>query len=244
MPPPATSQELRAQIESRLPGALTPYIRPELEMVLTGVPALDGQTGGIPRGALSQICAPALASSGKTTLLLSLLAALTAKGEFCALIDASDCFDPASAELAGVHLSRLLWVRCTAGQKLKPIEQAFKSADIVLQNGGFGLIAVDLGNIEERMVRKIPLTTWFRFARVVEKMPVALMFLSPFPAAQSCAALTVHMRGTNPVWIGESMLSHSQYLSHFDFEVEVLRARIRKPAQSERRCELEWEQSA
>jgi hypothetical protein len=204
-------------------------------MVPTGIPALDGQTGGIPRGALSQICAPGLTSSGKTTLLLSLLSRLTAKGEFCALVDASDCFDPASAELAGVHLSRLLWVRCAAGQKLKPIEQAFKAADIVLQNGGFGLIAVDLGNMEERLVRKIPLTTWFRFARVVEKTPVALVFLSPIPAAQSCAALTVQMRGENPVWIGESKLSHSQYLSHFDFEVEVLRARTRKPTQSERR---------
>lgn len=243
MPLPATSQALRAQIESRLPGALTSYARPELEIVPTGTAGLDAQTGGIPRGALTQVCAPAMASSGKTTLLLSLLSRLTSQGEFCALVDASDCFDPASAEMAGVHLSRLLWVRCGGDHKLKPMEQAFKAADILLQNGGFGLIAVDLGNMQERLVRKIPLTTWFRFARVVEKTPVALVFLSPFPAAQSCAALTVQLRASNTVWIGQSTLPHSQCLSRFDFEVEVVRARTRKPAQSERMHEMariEW----
>ncbi|HET9837578.1 MAG TPA: hypothetical protein VFR84_05025 [Candidatus Angelobacter sp.] len=152
-------------------------------MLQTGIAALDRLTGGIPRRGLTQICAPPQISSGRTTLLLSLMAQVTRAEEFCALVDASDCFDPASAGAAGVDMSRLLWVRCQRMRGIKPLEQAFRAADIVVQNGGFGLIAVDLGNIDERWVRKTPLSTWFRFARVIEKMPAALVFLLSYPAA-------------------------------------------------------------
>src|SRR5262249_52716793 len=160
---------VRSQVESRLPGALSPHVRPELEMLATGIEALDRKTGGIPKGALTQICARGEVSSGKTTLLLSAMAA--AREEFCALVDASDSFDPAYDDDAGVDSARVLWVRCERKSGMRPLEQSFKAANIIVQNGGFGLTAVDLGSIEERAVRKVPLSTWFRFARVVEKMP-------------------------------------------------------------------------
>ncbi len=85
-------------------------IRPAPEMVSSGVPAIDAVTGGLPRGSLTEICGPA--SSGRTTLLLSAVAAATRRGEFCVVIDASDALDPHSAAAAGVDLNRLLWVRC------------------------------------------------------------------------------------------------------------------------------------
>jgi hypothetical protein len=85
-------------------------IRPAPEMVSSGVPAIDALTGGLPRGCLTEICGPA--SSGRTTLLLSALAAATRRGEFCVVVDASDALDPHSAAAAGVDLDRLLWVRC------------------------------------------------------------------------------------------------------------------------------------
>ena len=85
-------------------------IRPAPEMVSSGIPALDTLTGGLPRGCLTEICGPA--SSGRTTLLLAALAAATQRGEFCAVVDASDALDPQSAMAAGVELDRLLWVRC------------------------------------------------------------------------------------------------------------------------------------
>jgi hypothetical protein len=171
---------IRSQIERRIPGALTVYERATREAFPTGIPAIDKETGGIPKGALTQICAPAGITSGRTTLLLSLLAQVTCKELFCAVVDASDCFDPESANAMGVCLSRVLWVRC-GNTRLKSIEQAFKAADILIQNGGFGVIAIDLGNVDEKLIRKIPLTTWFRFARVMKTMPTALvMLLSQF----------------------------------------------------------------
>jgi len=80
-------------------------------MVPSGIPAIDTLTGGLPRGCLTEICGPA--SSGRTTFLLAALAAATRRGEFCAVIDASDALDPHSAASAGVALDRLLWVRCS-----------------------------------------------------------------------------------------------------------------------------------
>ena len=96
------------------PARVTPAsqleIRPAPEMVSSGAPAIDALTGGLPRGCLTEICGPA--SSGRTTLLLAALAAATRRGEFCAVVDASDALDPHSAAAAGVELDRLLWVRC------------------------------------------------------------------------------------------------------------------------------------
>src|SRR5262245_44109019 len=51
-------------------------------------------------------------SSGKTSVVLALLAKLTAAGEICAAVDSADGFDPCTATLAGVELDNLLWVRC------------------------------------------------------------------------------------------------------------------------------------
>jgi hypothetical protein len=223
---------IRSQIESRLPGALSPYVPPEPEMLSTDIYALDNRTGGIPKSGLTQICAPVGISSGRTTLLLSLMREVTNREEFCALVDASDCFDPASAEAAGVDMSRLLWVRCQSKRGMRLLEQAFKAADIIVQNGGFGLIAVDLGNIEERLLRKVPLSTWFRFARVVEKMPTALVFLLSHPAAQSCSALTLHLSSNCARWQGLSQVSHAHFLSGIEYGIEIGRSRMRKPVQS------------
>jgi recombination protein RecA len=225
---------IKTQVESRIPGALTVYVRPEPETIPTGIAALDQQIGGIPQGGLTQICASPETSSGKTTLLLSLLAQVTNREHFCALVDAGDCFDPRSAAAAGVCLSRLLWVRCRTGHRLKPIEQAFKAADILTQNGGFEVIAVDLGNVDERLVSKIPLTTWFRFSRVVEKTPAALVFLTPVAVARSCAALTLHLGCKEPLWSGEGNLSNGQLLSCVEFDLEVGHTHTRKPMQSMR----------
>src|SRR5579864_47429 len=103
---------IRSQVERAIPGALTTYINSRHELIQTGIPAIDAQIGGIPKGRLTQICATRRVSSGKTTLLLSLMAQLANQGEFCAVVDTGDCFDPASAVAVGVELGRVLWIRC------------------------------------------------------------------------------------------------------------------------------------
>ena len=101
--------------QSKIPSAsIVPASRLEIrsapEMISSGIPAIDRLTGGLPRGCLTEICGPV--SSGRTTVLLATLAAATRRGEYCAVIDASDALDPSSLAATGVDLERLLWVRC------------------------------------------------------------------------------------------------------------------------------------
>src|SRR5216684_2668277 len=109
----------RADLESllrtrRLDRTLTTAERPALDPIhdvaATEAAALDARLGGgFPRGQLSEIVGPR--SSGRTSLLLQMLAAATARGELVALVDALDMLDVESAAAAGVDLDRLLWVR-------------------------------------------------------------------------------------------------------------------------------------
>jgi hypothetical protein len=219
--------QIRAQIEEKLPSAFTVYGRLERGSIPTGIAQIDNAVQGVPLHALSEICGSNLASSGKTSVLNSLLAKAS-REHFCVLVDASDSFDPGTGQAAGIHLPRLLWVRCGKSRvKLPPLEQAFKVADILLQSSGFGLIAVDLSGIPERVVRKVPLSSWFRFSRVIEKQSAALVFIEQEPHATSCAGLVLRVSSDPAVFSGN-------LLTQFKLNVEVARGRDKKPAGSER----------
>jgi hypothetical protein len=217
---------LRAQIETRIPSAFACYRRAERETLPTGIPQIDQATGGVPLRALTELCGSQLASSGKTSVLMSLLAQAS-REHFCALVDASDAFDPAIAEAAGVNLARLCWVRCGKSRtRLRPLEQAFKAADLLLQNGGFGLIAVDLSGLPERYLAQVPMLTWFRFSRVIEKQTAALVFVEQEPHATSCAGLVLRMKA-------QSALSSGNLFTGLQVQVELARGRGKKPARAE-----------
>src|SRR5262245_35180269 len=127
---------LRARLESafgeRIPTPFTDIDRRVFETVPTGIASLDALTGGLPRGAITEIVGPA--SSGRTSTMISILAEAIARDEVCALVDGNDAFDPKSAASAGVELNRLLWVRC------HKLDQVLKSTDLLLQGGGFGRV--------------------------------------------------------------------------------------------------------
>ena len=111
---PPTAAALRLEIETtlsrRIPGALSPRPRQTAELFPTGIEAIDALLdGGIPRGGVSEIIG--LASTGRTALSLSAVAALTRKGAACAWVDVQDALDPESAAACGIALERLLWVR-------------------------------------------------------------------------------------------------------------------------------------
>jgi hypothetical protein len=162
------------------------------QMVLTGVTAVDALTGGLPRASLTEISGPP--SSGRTALELALLASLTANGESCALIDAEDAFDPASAKATGVDLDRLLWVRCGN------LEQALSATDLVLGAGGFGAVVFDLAGVPAKRARRIPLSYWFRFRRAVERTPTVLVLIGEEPCAQSAASLVLRLEAEGAHW--------------------------------------------
>ncbi len=216
---------LRKQIESKLPSAFTVYEHRDCGHIPTGVAKIDEQISGVPLHALTEICGSSLVSSGKSSVLISLLAQAT-REHYSALVDASDSFDPCAGQAAGINFSRLLWVRCGKSRvKLPPLEQAFKVADTLLQSNGFGLIAVDIGSIPEKIVRRIPLSTWFRFSRVAEKQSSALVFIEQEPHATSWAGLVLRVQAQPADLSGK-------LFTRLNLDVRVLRDRMRKPVQS------------
>src|SRR5439155_6933508 len=102
---------------------------------------------------------------------VSILAEATASGEACALVDGNDAFDPKSAAAAGLELNRLLCVRC------HKLDQVLKSTDLLLQGGGFGRVVMDMTGLPLPHVRSIPLASWFRFQRTIEKTPTVLVVM-------------------------------------------------------------------
>jgi recombination protein RecA len=217
-------------------------VRPVPEMVSSGIAAMDALSGGLPRGCLTEICGPA--SSGRTTVLLSALAAATRRGEFCALVDASDALDPQSVSAAGVELNRLLWVRC--GDNAHPTEprwdeprlqRLLRAADLLLESGGFGLIALDLGDLPPQAARRIPLTTWFRFRRAVEHTPTVLLAVERQSIAGSCSSLLIKLgllqQSEPPSDSQFPPPPHAQLLTGLEMTAELVRSRLdRKPARS------------
>ncbi len=187
---------LKKQFEFLLrEGTLDWQSRPVPERVRTGISEVDAATGGLPRGCLTEIFG--MPSSGRTSLLLSILAEATGRDEVCALIDAEDAFNPASAVAAGVRLHRLLWVRCGHNA-----EHALKAADLLIQGGGFGLVAMDLGDTPPETARRISLTSWFRLRRAVEHTPTVLIALAQQSNAKTCASLLLECRRERTDWSG------------------------------------------
>src|ERR1022692_4954357 len=186
---------LQKQFESVLGGNLDWQSRPVPELVRTGVSEVDTATGGLPRGCLTEIIGPA--SSGRTSLLVAILAEATSRDEVCALVDAEDSFDPASAAAAGVRLERLLWVRSAHNT-----EHALKAADLLIQGGGFGLVAMDLGDTPPETARRISLTSWFRLRRAVEHTPTVLVTLDRKSNAKTCASMILECRRERAAWSG------------------------------------------
>jgi hypothetical protein len=187
---------LRARLESvfgeRIPSPFTDVDRRVVETISTGIPSLDALTGGLPRGAITEIFGPR--SSGRTSTMMAILAEATANDEVCALVDGNDAFDPKSAADAGTDLNRLLWVRC------HKLEQVLKSTDLLLQGGGFGRVVLDLTDLPPTQVRSIPLASWFRFQRTIEKTPTVLLIMSPESVVQSAAALVLRMETCGADW--------------------------------------------
>jgi hypothetical protein len=150
----------------------------------TGLAALDGLLGGgLPRGAITEVIGAT--SAGRTSLVLAVLAAATARRECVAWIDPHDALDPQSARAAGVLLERLLWVRPCGADNLP---RALKAAELVLDAGGFGVLSLDLTGQRARgaLLRS---ASWIRLGRRLEGSRTALVLLAPTIAAGSSAAL-------------------------------------------------------
>lgn len=212
--------------------------RDEHALAPSGISPLDAQLGGgFPRGQLSELVGPR--SSGRTSLLLQMMAAATARGELVALVDALDMFDVESAVAAGVDLDRLLWIRghIVTNQGLcrelnqRAIEQAIRAFTLVLQAGNFGLVVFDVAEAPADAVRRLPFTTWLRLQRMVEGSQTACILVGGEPMARSSAGLTLkcglRMEACGLPASGGRRFS-GRLFDGLDIQAHIVRARARE----------------
>ena len=124
--------------------------------------------------------------------------------------------------------------------EVRSLEQALRVTDLLLQSGGFGLVAIDLGDVADAAARRIPLASWFRFQRAVEPTSTVLLVVAQVPCAPTCASLLIRLQAGQRLSAISCQLSakggvspaHAQLLDGLRVEGELLRSRLqRKPAQ-------------
>jgi hypothetical protein len=137
--------------------------------LFTGLPFLDQPTGGgLPRGALTELISPRT-SAGSASLIHAFIHGAYRDSYFVALIDGRDSFDPCG--LDNDFLRCLLWIRCSKAS------EAIKVADLLLRDGNFPLVIVDVVLNSPEELRKIPQTNWYRLQRLVELVPTACLVI-------------------------------------------------------------------
>ena len=103
------------------------------------------------------------------------------------------------------------------------LDSALRSADLLLQAGGFQAIVLDLGSTPADQAWRIPMATWFRFRTECERSRVSFLILTQHPCARSSAELVLRMHPDLPV--------HSQtVLAGLKFYSEAERQRQHRSA--------------
>ena len=200
---------------------------PRAPHVPTGLPPLDALLGGgFPRGQLGELVGPR--TSGRTRVLLGALAGAMGGGGWAALVDGTDSLDPASAAALGVPLGRLLWIRCGGEPAI-----AWRAADVLVQSGGFELVAVDLGDLPPWILGRTPPAVYVRLQRAVERAATALVVAGPRRVAGSLAAVAVALAPRVVHWApgGPGLLVG------LETEARLVRSRTRAPGAAVR---LAW----
>jgi hypothetical protein len=247
---------LRARKLDRTLTSAIPPGRGDGQVAPAALTELDASLqGGLPRGQLSELVGSP--SSGRTTLLLQVLAAATRRGEIVALVDTFDRLDLASVVAAGVDLDRLLWIRGHAISRAqgpgfgagfesrasgaealgrhaalaarsaarntgeqprgsagisrgggspwlldRTIERALKALNLVLQAGGFGVVALDLADASPAALHRLPFTTWLRVQRTIEGSETACVLVASQPFGRSAHGLTLAL-DSRTQWAGQ-----------------------------------------
>lgn len=161
-------------------------------LLATGLPALDKVIGGLPLGALTEVCCT-VPSCGSHLLLGQLLEITRRTQRRVALVDAADSFDPAS--FPSGDLEHLVWVRCQGANT------ALALTDILVRDANLGLVVLDLRAVCAAELRRVPATQWYRLQRAVEATDLALVVETPHACIASAhVRLSLHQPQSPDSW--------------------------------------------
>ncbi len=169
--------------------------------------------GGLDRGAMVELIGRR--SSGRFSLVLTVLAAATGAGEPAALVDLGDALDPQDAAAAGVELERLLWVRP------RHLKEVLASAEAILQSG-MPLVVLDLGMPPVPGGRGVE-ASWLRLARAARAHSAALLISSPYRVSGTAARAVLEARRPRAAWAGRG--ASPRLLTGVAAELELIKCR-------------------
>jgi hypothetical protein len=166
---PTTLAALRSLVAARFPTT----VRKQGDGVPTGVAAIDAALGGgLPAGRLTELVSTG-AGSGGQLVLARLLATTRAARQRVALVDAADAFAPETVPADA--LRHLVWVRA------RTLAEALTAADILVRDGNYAVLVLDLRGVAERSLRRTPAGAWHRLHRAAESRPAAVLVQTAFP---------------------------------------------------------------
>ena len=87
----------------------------------------------------------------------------------------------------------------TASKPWPRLEQALRSADLLLQAGGFSAIVLDMGSLAPEFVSRVPLATWYRYRAAAERTQSSILILTQYACAKSSAELVLRLQTAEPI---------------------------------------------
>lgn len=173
-----------------------------LRPLSTGIRSVDALlAGGLPRGQVSEVYGPRC--SGRTGLVLSLVAACTARGSLVAWVDPADRLAPASAAAAGMDLARLLWLRGGArGARTRGLPEAIAAVATLVGSGLFEVVVLDVAAVPVHDLGRLPGATWIRLQRMIADSPGALVLVGEAHVAHAAGGVSLELRARAPRWSG------------------------------------------
>lgn len=103
------------------------------------------------------------------------------------------------------------------------LDKALRTADQILQSGGFRVIVLDLASIAPEEALRIPSATWYRFSRAAQEGDAILLLLTQEPCARSSAKCVLDC------FPGTSASKPSKVLGMMTNSIEVIRQRVANP---------------
>jgi recombination protein RecA len=103
------------------------------------------------------------------------------------------------------------------------LDKALRTADQILQAGGFRVVVLDLASIPPDQALRIPSATWYRFSRAAQEGDAILLLLTQEPCARSSAKCVLDC--SPRLTPNES----SHVFGNMTHAAEVLRQRVANP---------------
>ena len=109
---------------------------------------------------------------------------------------------------------------CLPDKPWARLDQALRVTDLLLQNGGFGAIVLDMGSLSPDHALRVPLATWFRFRAAAEQKQTNILLLMQHPCAKSSAGLTLRLQS------GGALHKDATVFTGIEYCAEIVRERF------------------